>query len=1236
MDEQRAAQQYLPRAVLARAGSETAWWQETGGLLFSDVSGFTALSEKLARHGRAGTEEMVTAISTVFTPLLDEIAALGGDVLKFGGDALLTWFPGEDGVLRAASCAHRLRLRLRTAGIVRTPYGQVRLGMSQGLHAGEVTFFLVGDRHRELLVTGPPVTETLACEAAAARGEVLLSHEAARRLPARLLGTEAATGVLLRSASSPPAPGTVVTVGEDLSRYVPTTLRGRLATVVSDSEHRTATVAFLQYLGCDALLATEGPAALHTALHALLDRVVAEAERYGVTLICTDVGPDGGKLMLATGAPDADEHDAEAMLRFGLAVLGERSMLPLRMGVNRGAVYGGLVGSPDRWTYSTMGDPVNLAARVMGKAAPGTVLATGAVLRAAGGHVRATPVPAFTVKGKALPVDAAVVTDVGARGGAVPSSPLVGRDVELQQLTGLLDAARAGRGRVVELVGDAGTGKSRLAKELADRADGFLVLSAAGERYHRASAYFAAHLLVRAALDIDVAASPEAAGQLLAERVTDAAPELLDWLPLFAVAARAEVPMTSRVEAIAPEFRAQRTAFVVSALLARVLDRPTLLLLEDAFWFDDASSALLAEVLARSPRQPWMACLTRREEPTGLHAGLGYPSTTLRLSPLPQDAALALVRSTAAGAELPLASARRLAEGSAGNPFFLLQMVSEPGGSDLPQDVEAVVAARLDRLPFAARRLLRQAAVLGAYVDRTLLGRLVDAPPDDATWRELDDYLEPAGGGLVRFRHDLFRQVAYDALPFRRRRELHLRAGLAIEVLGHLGPRSALLSLHFEAAGDRMRTWRYAVQAADMARASAANAEAAKLYERALGAARGLPHLDPAAVSTVAEAYGDVAELLGRYAEATQGYQLARRTSPSGLSDPRLLRKEGVLRERQGRYREALRWYGRGLRLPSVDAGTRAALLVGVAAARYRQGRFRASAEAALAAAELAETSGARSELAHAYYLVDAALTDLGDVDAVLYRQLALPIYEELGDLLGQADVLNNTGIDAYYEGRREDAIELYTASRTLREQAGDVVGAATADNNIAEVLSDLGRFEQAQPLFEEALRVWRHAAYTVGVALASSNLARTHLRCGRTELVEPLLDDAERLFTTIRADMLLLETRVRRLELLVVQERTGEAVTLAEQLERLTAELRPSPVVTATLARAKGTLLLQSGAVDEGTRLLVDALLAFDEAGMTWDAEATRNQLVQAALADRVVDLDTGTRASAPVALPS
>jgi tetratricopeptide (TPR) repeat protein len=174
------------------------------------------------------------------------------------------------------------------------------------------------------------------------------------------------------------------------------------------------------------------------------------------------------------------------------------------------------------------------------------------------------------------------------------------------------------------------------------------------------------------------------------------------------------------------------------------------------------------------------------------------------------------------------------------------------------------------------------------------------------------------------------------------------------------------------------------------------------------------------------------------------------------------LLKQGVVREREGDYVGALRRYSNGRTaaqaLPKGNEQTRHMVRLGLATAgvRLRQGKLAECIR--WCRDEVVPTALAIQDLesvAHAYYLLHLSYTSLGWAERRDFRGIALPIYEELGDLLGQANVLNNLGIDAYYEGRWEDALDHYEQSRRLRERIGDVVGAATIVGNIAEILSD-------------------------------------------------------------------------------------------------------------------------------------------------------------------------------------
>src|SRR3954447_12668692 len=174
-------------------------------MVFADISGFTKMSERLARHGKVGAEEVTDAINTCFEQLLEIAYAAGGSLLKFGGDALLLLFSGDEHVARAAHAAVGMRHRLRTVGRIHTSSGLVVLRISMGLHSGTFHAFAAGDSHRELVVAGPAATATVEAEGTATAGEIVMSAAAAAQLPARCRGPARGDGFLLRTPpGSPP------------------------------------------------------------------------------------------------------------------------------------------------------------------------------------------------------------------------------------------------------------------------------------------------------------------------------------------------------------------------------------------------------------------------------------------------------------------------------------------------------------------------------------------------------------------------------------------------------------------------------------------------------------------------------------------------------------------------------------------------------------------------------------------------------------------------------------------------------------------------------------------------------------------------------------------------------------------------------------------------------------------------------------------------------------------------
>ncbi|HYM16654.1 MAG TPA: adenylate/guanylate cyclase domain-containing protein [Dehalococcoidia bacterium] len=1201
---------YFPRLLVewqADAPDERARTIE-GTLVFVDISGFTAMSERLARKGTIGAEEVTEVLNASFSDLLAAAYEEGGSLLKFGGDALLLFFSGDAHAVRGCRAAVGMRRHLRERGQVRTAAGLVRLRMSVGVHTGPVHMFLVGTSHRELIVSGPAVTRTVEMENAASAGQIFVSDATRALVPRSCLRPGHDGGWLLEKA--PPAPITGAPAPPQASIahpeiFVPVAIRVHLGAVhVSESEHRHAVVCFVHFEGVDALLADSGTSAVADALTELVDLVQRSAADYGLCFLGSDIDRDGGKIILTAGVPKSSGNDEEAMLRAVRQLVEARPSLPLRIGVNAGPVFAGDIGPPYRRTYTVMGDAVNLAARLMARAEPGEAITVPAVTARALTAFDQTPLEPFHVKGKARPVEAVLLGAAqGARAGhAGWHVPLLGREQEMHLLAATLASVRAGRRGIVNLVGDAGMGKSRIVEELKAQAGAVAWCETACEQYESSTAYFPLRRLLRSVLRIAPELDSSAAAEALTARVDDAAPDLRPWLPLLAIPLDLTVAPTPDVERLDPRFRRARLHQVASQLLVRLVPGPAVFVLEDAHWIDEASRDLLAEVLSLAAERPWLFLATRRPGDAPLFAELDQSAVTIVLEPLSPAASADLT--AAAMGDTPIARHRveALARRAGGNPLFLREMAqSAAAGADvetLPDSVEALLAAQIDRLAPPERRLLRFASVVGPTFNTRLLyeslGEMISTTLA-ATWDRLADFVVAEGRGSYRFRHALVREVAYAGLPFRRRRELHERLGASIERRRgrRADSRAELLSLHFHRAQNYEKAYRYARIAGDRAKEKFANVEAADFYRRAIDAAHHLPDVTRGELAALHETLGDVCELAALYAEAGDAYARARRLAGSGDATRRLLRKEGVIRERRGQYTQALRWYGRGLR--DVDAAPPRdvnALRLAYAGVRFRQGRYADCIRWCSAVIPDAQAAGDRASLAHAYYLLDHAHTMLGSAQAGAFRELALPIFEELGDLVGQANVLNNLGVAATIEGRWDDALRFFDRSREARERAGDVVGAATASNNSGEVLLDRGQIADAEDLFRRALQVWRGAHYAVGIAVATSALGRAATRSGRLEDAAVLLDDALEQFRAIGAESFVIETEARIAELrLFAGDAAGALNLINHTLAR--SESGGMLAVTALLHRLRGYALMRQSnwtdaraAIDDSLRL--------------------------------------------------
>ncbi|MCZ6656907.1 MAG: AAA family ATPase [Gammaproteobacteria bacterium] len=1183
------------------------WRQLEGTLCFADISGFTAIAERLAQHGRAGGEELVATLGQVFTTMIEMARRRGGSLLKFGGDALLLFFQGADHAQQAASAAVEMRHALKLVYGTATSVGPLRLSMSMGLHAGMTDFFLVGSGHRELIVIGPGANAALAAEGAAAAGEIALSEQTARVLPSSAVKTRSDGQTLLRWRR----PRSDVIGSNPQGRVVPNVewtlfpqhLGRYLEPGPPEPEHRVACIAFVRFSGTDSILAKQGPEVLAQAL----DDTVGAAQKClideGVTLLAIDVDRDGGKLFLAAGVPTSHEDDEGVMLRALVRLATISLPLPLQIGVNRGHVFAAEIGGRTRAAYSAMGDTTNTAARIMSKTPLGEIYAHPSVLDESLTLFDVAAADPMWLKGKKAPL---VVYRVGAQTGVRDREGLdvetfVGRKAEIDSVCNALQALSRGKGGACVVTGDPGIGKTKLLTEALRRTNHDPLLHIRAEPYGRNSPYRAFRDPLRGLLNIERgdAAMMQAT---LVKLIAKSAPKLMPLLALLGEVLQIEIAPSAEVSAIDPRFRPDRIADLVIELLAAICKDPIVMVVDDAQWYDTASSDLLNRLAAACTERPWLMLIATRDPQSGFHPPEGR---NVALGPMDNSSLRSLVLIATEAAPLRAHEMRLVLQRASGNPLVAgetIKTAREVGSFEaVPESLEGAVGAQLDGLDPQLQRVLRHASVLGRSFRTAVLAETLGSthqPLTSTVFDRLEGFLEADGAERMRFRSGIVRDITYERLAYRVRSRLHRAAGEVMEqMLDQPELAADNLALHFHRAGDYGRAWRYACVAGVRAEEAFANVDGARLYELALDAARRLPKLTTLEVVSIWQKLGAVRQRAGQFEDAMRAFHRALQL----CGDDKLTRAELLIlraraKERTGAFSQALGDVTRGLRLierlrSNRAACVRAGLLAAAAMIRMGQDQPREALAYAENAEHVARKAGERASLAQALQVLDVSHLMLdGPGDGARLRE-ALAIYEELEMVSMQAHIRANLGFLCAHAGRWDEAVEWLTSGRETFLRTGNEVDAANTTLNLGEMLVKQRRYDEAEPVLHDAIRVMRATGFAEGVDAGEMQLAHILIARGKPNQADAMLERIVTNFTQAGQPLSALEAAVARCK---AKQDLGEPdAALALLDEAIAAAGRDAELLRPTYAAERATTLAAIGRIEDAERELASGLAA-------------------------------------------
>ena len=1164
-------QAYLPSHLVRRLGSapghDVIPCRDSfdAALLFADLTGYTALTEKLQRRGREGAEEITDVLKTAFRPVLSAVRRARGSVVSFGGDAVFVLFDGPACVRRATMAATQIGTVFARGLRIPTSAGAVRLELSQAIHFGSVHGLHLGTRERRIyLTTGPSVAALARQQASTGPGELSMSS-AARREARR----------------EPPAGATVIATGRvkpaRIEPYVPDHVRASARHF--RGEYRRAVLLFVETRGWRSAVLQPFALRLQTVL-----------DRYEGILVGTDLSPVGTKWYCAFGAPLMHEDDAERAARAALELRSPMTGLTVRGGLHTGVVANIWVGAPWRRSYELIGDATNTAARAASRAAWGEILATADVLAAARGLVTRSR-GRHRVKGKSSPVELHAIDSVrSAPPTRDPITPLLGRDPEMRILRAALDQAARGHGSAFAIRGDAGLGKSRVKFEVSRvaRAAGFDVHESRALAYG-GEAFQVALAIIRAKLLIDPDAPSLAARRRIGRFAKRQRLAPHDRRRLEEVLTASAAAPASGLDAAA--LRLNRAVALSATLLGT--SRPQLLVFEDLQWADPTSRDLIARVVGNVAASSTVVLLLHRP-------GYSPPdgTTELSLKELSPTDVRALLRSILGR---PSRRVQELVAGRAGgNPFYVeevarhlletgvlagrggeLRVVRQPRADDVPATVESVIAARLSRLSPRAKLLCQIGAVMGRSFPLRLLERYpgLDGRTGAAVAELVERELVFETGGEGRreyiFKHALTRDVAYTSILVARRRLLH--RWVAGELEGTAGEDGALAlrAHHWQQAGQVERARDLYLAAAHQADAALAHDDAIRFHrmhlelasrddERSLEARLGLGRL----LHRTGRFDDGQAELTAVVeAASSDGRRRLRLDALTALGELELERNrfDGASRELEAALDLAARLHDRNRQgFILMDLGR-----VAIATARADDAQSLLERAAALFDETHDRTGMAR---------VLARLAIVRDMqgratESTPLLERALAIHRETGDRAAQGELLGFLGASSTHRGYNERGASFFRRALSIARELGNRRLEGMWLNNLGLATQPLGDIDAAATFFQQAIRIFRTIGAHSFLAQSLANLATVRGDQGRFDEAHSLVSQALSM-TRKSGDRRSEAMTLGQLATLLARQGRFEASLQADQRAAdISRSIRLVPLELASLRRLVGLL---------------------------------------------------------------
>lgn len=1098
----------VPRFILEKYAVGQHQGEFLAATLFMDISGFTAMTQTLMQQGKEGAEWVAAALNRVFAPITQVVADHGGFITGFAGDAFTAVFPGQGHMpaLRACQSALVIHRHVTELGKQTTPAGTFTLGVKQGISAGLVEWGILGpEQHKSYFFRGPAIRGCIAAEQMAVTGVIVVDEElqtwlepgAVALLPWHKAWTQ--LDEILVETKEPVAAASQPIPLELIEHFFPLSL----ADVGQQGEFRNVAIAFISFL--------DEP---HFAqLDDFVSRVIQAAQRFGGHFAEVDFGDKGGLALIYFGAPTSHENDIVRALDFILFCQTELAEVGLlwRAGITFGQVYAGLIGSDLQAKYTTLGNRVNLASRLMVQAQWGQTLVADQVARQAG--YRFEHLGDFVYKGLTRRVPTYQFNGAASDVEAQFKQTMVGRDTELHRLYSFTKTYLSeGKAGVILLYGEPGIGKSHLSHALRQTLDNTVswFTGQTDQVLQQAFDPFVYWLKRYFRQTSDLVSKEENKRRFMAQIEALAAlspPDFYQELQRthsFLGALLGLFWSHSLYEQVDNSLRyVNIITGIKTILLIESQLRPVVLEIDDGQWLDDASHELLTHLGQAIPLHPLLILITSRylddgSKPT-FHLAKQLPHLSLELEALP-PAALRQQARDILGGPVDGALLQVLQEKTQANPFFAQQILYylketqqikqdvrgtwtiEATNFDLPLSINAILIARLDRLTLAVKQVVQAAAVLGREFELHVLSHMLQADVTDMVQEaEQEQIWSPLQELRYLFKHVLLRDAAYEMQLRAQLRKLHELAAATYEYLfAREGDErgnfyASRIASHYERAGNMTQMAVWYGRAGKQAQENYALDDAAAAYQKALQAGV----LDAAAQLPLYDGLGETQRQQAHYDDARATYQQMLALAHNNNHRVGQVRAEIGL---------AWVWQCQGEYQASLDSAVRAEQLlrqmepldfIQLAEVLYHKGWahfFLGQAQEALHAAteerNLSEDAHHDKGLLQSLNLLSVVqYYSLGQhAAAAKNQQMALALARTNGDRHSEGFLLNNLGENLLQQGDDQQAAVCYEQACAIAREIGDRDGELAYRSNLAGAQVSLGQFDAAATILRDVI----------------------------------------------------------------------------------------------------------------------------------------------------------------------